>query len=130
MAKRVEIGSGTPWEARYGYCRAVRVGDRVEVAGTTAADENGQVIAPGDPYEQARYILNKIETALIEAGTDRNAVVRTRMFLTDIGQIDEVGRAHGEFFSSVRPASTAVETSALIDPGLLVEIEATAVISD
>ena len=130
MPQRINVSSNTPWEARYAYSRAVGVGNRIEVAGTTAADENGQIIAPGDPYEQARYILNKNETALKECGSDRHAVVRTRIFLTDIRQIDEVGRAHGEFFSEVRPAATAVETPALIDPEMLVEIEAMAILAD
>jgi enamine deaminase RidA (YjgF/YER057c/UK114 family) len=127
MAGRINISSGTQWEASVGYSRAVRIGNIVEVAGTTAVDEHGQVVGRGDPYEQARYAILKIERALKEAGASLQDVVRTRMYVTDIERWEAVGRAHGEFFSSVRPASTLVEVSALVSPDLLVEIEATAV---
>jgi enamine deaminase RidA (YjgF/YER057c/UK114 family) len=97
------------------------------VAGTTAVDENGQTMSPGDPYGQARYILQKIERALHEAGTDMTGVVRTRMFVTRIEDWQEIGRAHGEFFAAIRPAATLVEVSRLISPELLVEIEVDAI---
>lgn len=129
-SRRVRISSGAVWEDRVGYSRAIRAGNLVEVAGTTAVDESGEVIGEGDPYAQAVFILRKIERALKEAGSRMEDVVRTRMYVTDIGQWEEVGRAHGEFFSEIRPATAMVEVKALIDPRLLVEIEATAVISE
>jgi enamine deaminase RidA (YjgF/YER057c/UK114 family) len=127
---RQNISSGTPWETRYGYSRAVRVGNVVEVAGTVAADENGKVVGAGNAYEQAKFIFAKIESALVEAGASLTDVVRTRMFLTDVAFIDEVGRAHGEVFRDIRPASTALQISALINPAMLVEIEVTAIVSN
>lgn len=129
MSKRQNITSGTSWEKTVGYSRAVRVGGIVEVAGTTAVDENGQVVGVDDPYQQTRHILTKIERALAEAGASLNDVVRTRMFVTDIRRWEEIGRAHGEFFREIQPAATMVEVKALIAPELLVEIEATAVLS-
>ncbi len=121
--ERQNISSGAPWEGTVGYSRAVRVGQWVVVAGTTAVDENGQTICPGDPYGQTRTILQKIEQALKEAGANLNDVVRTRMFVTQIGDWQEIGRAHGEFFATIRPAATMVEVNRLISPDLLVEIE-------
>ena len=129
MSKRINISSGTKWEDIVGYSRAVRVGNIVEVAGTTAVDENGQVVGAGNSYEQARFALEKIERALQSAGASLNDVVRTRMFVTDIQQWEQIGRAHGEFFREIKPAATMVEVKALISPELLVEIEATAIIS-
>lgn len=129
MSDRIRVSSGTTWEAQIGYSRAVRVGDVVEVAGTTAVDETGAVVGPGDPYEQARYIFAKIERALHEAGATMQDVVRTRMFVTDVAFWQAVGRAHGEHFREVRPVATLVEVSALIEPALLVEIEVTAIVS-
>lgn len=126
--KRQNISSGAVWEDLIGYSRAVRIGNVVEVAGTTATDGD-QVIGIGDAYEQTRYILQKIERALQEAGAKMEDVIRTRMYVTDISQWEAVGRAHGEFFREIKPASTMVEVKALINPELLVEIEATAIIA-
>jgi enamine deaminase RidA (YjgF/YER057c/UK114 family) len=128
MTKRQNISSGTKWEEIVGYSRAVRVGNIIEVAGTTAVDENGTVIGINDPYEQARYIFSKIGKALAEAGGCFEDVVRTRMYVVDIGHWEEIGRAHGEFFREIKPAATLVEVKSLILPELLVEIEATAII--
>ncbi len=124
---RKNIFSGTPWEDRVGYARAVRAGNIVEVSGTTAVGDGG-IVGEGDAYAQAVFIFGKIEAALKEAGATLGDVVRTRMYVTDIGRWEEVGRAHAEWFGTVRPATTMVEVSALIDPGMLVEIEATAVV--
>jgi enamine deaminase RidA (YjgF/YER057c/UK114 family) len=123
---RRHVFSGTPWEAQYGYARAVRVGDVVEVAGTTAVDAEGKIVAPGDAYQQTRYSLDKIGRALRELGADFTDVVRTRAFVTDIAIWQEVGRAHAETFGDVRPAATLVQVAALVHPDLLVEIEVTA----
>lgn len=128
MADRTNISSGSRWEPLVGYSRAVRLGDAVYVAGTTAVGEEGEVVGIGDPYLQTVYILRKIEDALRRAGAGLADVVRTRMFVTDITRWEEIGRAHGEFFGDIRPASTMVEVRRLIDPDLLVEIEAEAVI--
>ena len=124
---RKNISSGAAWEDVVGYSRAVRVGNVVEVAGTTAV-EDGRVVGENDPYAQTRHILAKIEKALAEAGATLRDVVRTRMFVTDIARWEEVGRAHGEFFRDIKPAATMVEVNALIDPALLVEIEVTAIV--
>lgn len=129
MTNRQNIGSGTEWEAIVGYSRAVRVGSVVEVAGTTAVDVGGNVIGADDAAAQTRYILAKIEAALHAAGAALDDVVRTRLFVTDIAQWEAIGRAHGEVFGAIKPATTMVEVRALIRPELLVEIEATAVIS-
>ncbi|MFD2248445.1 RidA family protein [Pontibacter ruber] len=124
--KRQNISSGAVWEDIVGYSRAVRIGNLVEVAGTTAT-EGEEIVGKGDAYEQTKYTLQKIEEALIQAGATLQDVIRTRIFVTDISQWEAVGRAHGEFFRSIKPASTMVEVKALIHPDLLVEIEATAV---
>jgi len=128
MNHRLNISSGTKWEDIVGYSRAVRVGNIIEVAGTTAVDESGQVVGLNDPYEQARFVFSKIEKALAAAGASLKDVVRTRTFVTDITCWEEVGRAHGECFRDVRPAATMVEVRALINPELLVEIEVTAIL--
>ncbi len=120
------ISSGAPWEAVVGYSRAVRVGNVVEVAGTTAQD--GNAITGVDEYSQTKRILEKIAAALHEAGATLADVVRTRLFVVDISKWEAVGRAHGEVFGEIRPVTTMVQVAALIDPRLLVEIEATAII--
>ena len=128
--RRQLVSSGTPWEPVVGYSRAVRVGQHVYVAGTTAVDEAGAVVAPGDAGAQAAFALAKIGRALREAGADFRDVVRTRMFVVDIARDWEaVGQAHGAVFRDLRPAATMVGVRALIDPALLVEIEAEAVVS-
>ena len=125
---RRNILSGTPWEAAVGYSRAVRVGNTVHVSGTTATDENGGVVGKGDACAQATQALRNIEAALKKAGAEMRHVVRTRMYVTNIDQWADIGRAHSAFFGTVRPAATMVEVSRLIDPDMLVEIEADAII--
>ena len=127
---RKNISSGTSWEAIVGYSRAVRIGNHIWVAGTTATDEHGRVVGKGNAAEQTRYALQKIERALEEAGASLTAVVRTRMFVTHIADWEIIGRVHGEFFGEVRPAATMVEVSRLIDVEHLVEIEVDAYIAD
>lgn len=129
MNNRINISSGAKWEDIIGYSRAVKIGNLIEVAGTTAIDENGNVVAANDPYEQTKFIFEKIEKALASAGASLRDVVRTRMFTTDISQWEEIGRAHGEFFREVKPAASMIEVKGLIDPELLIEIEVTAVLS-
>lgn len=126
--RRLNVSSGSSYEATVGYSRAVRVGDTIHVAGTTAIGERGEIVGEGDPYAQASFVLTKIERALAEAGATLADVVRTRTFVTDISRWEEVGRAHGERFRDVRPAATMVEVSRLIDPRMMVEIEVDAVV--
>lgn len=126
---RQNISSGAQWEDIVGYSRAVRIGNVIEVAGTTAVDEQNNVIGLNEPGEQTRFILNKIEKALQAAGARLEDVIRTRIFVTDISRWEEVGRAHGEFFRTIKPVATMVEVSKLISPELLVEIEVTAIVN-
>lgn len=128
VLSRTQVFTGSPWEPVVGYCRAIRVGDRIEVAGTTAM-KDGAVVGVGDPYEQTKFILQTIEKALQELGADLSHVVRTRMFVTDISKWKEIGKAHGEFFRNIQPVATMVEVKALIEPELLVEIEAEAIVT-
>jgi enamine deaminase RidA (YjgF/YER057c/UK114 family) len=129
MSRR-RVSSGAPWEPIVGYSRAIRTGNQVFIAGTTAVGPDGEVVGKGDPYLQARRCLEIIAAALAEAGAGLRHVVRTRMFVTDISRWEEFGRAHGEVFGEIRPATTMVQVASLISPGMLIEIEADAVIDD
>ena len=126
MRERQRISTGRKWESIVGYSRAVRVGDRIYVTGTTATDDAGEVVGEGDPYAQAVRAIRNVESALARLGAGLEHVVRTRMFVTDISRWEEFGRAHGEFFGRVMPATTMVEVSRLIDERMLIEIEADA----
>lgn len=127
--KRLNISSGAKWEEIVGYSRAVRIGNLIEVTGTAAVDGD-KIIGIGNPYEQTKFIIRKIETALNKAGAKLSDVIRTRIYVTDISKWEEVGKAHKEFFGEIKPATTMIEVKALIDPELLVEIEVTALVAE
>jgi enamine deaminase RidA (YjgF/YER057c/UK114 family) len=126
--ERTNYSSGAKWENIVGYSRAVKVGNVIEVTGTVAIDENDEVVGKNDPYLQTKFIIEKIEKVLKQAGANLNNVVRTRMFVTDITRWEEYGRAHGEFFKIIKPCTSMIEVRGLIDPQFLIEIEATAII--
>jgi enamine deaminase RidA (YjgF/YER057c/UK114 family) len=129
MSNRTNYSSGAIWEDKVGYSRAVKVGNHIEVSGTVASDDNGNVVGKDNAYEQTRYILQKIEKVLIKAGASLKDVVRTRMFVTDISRFEEYAKAHGETFVSIKPCTSMLEVKGLVTPDYLIEIEATAILS-
>lgn len=130
MTERLRISTGTPWETKVGYSRAIRVGNMVWTAGTTATDNAGNIVGVGDAYLQMRQCLTRIKDALEKAGARLEDVVRVEIFVTDISRWEEIGRAHAEFFADIRPANYLVEVAKLVDPAMLVEVAATAVIDE
>lgn len=130
MSLRINYSSGSKWENIVGYSRAVKVGNLIEVTGTVASGDDGKVVGKDDAYAQTKYIYQKIEDVLKRAGATMKDVVRVRMFVTDISRWQEYGKAHSEFFKKIRPCNTMVEVNALIEPEYLIEIEATAILSD
>jgi enamine deaminase RidA (YjgF/YER057c/UK114 family) len=128
MSKRVNISSESDWESKVGYSRVVKIGPFIEVSGTTAIDENGDIVGIGNPYHQTAFVIQKIAQYLDKAGAELKDVVRTRMYVTDISYWQEIGRAHFESFGKVMPASSMVEVKSLIDPDLLIEMEVSAYI--
>jgi enamine deaminase RidA (YjgF/YER057c/UK114 family) len=126
--ERINYSSGAKWEDIVGYSRAVKIGNIIEVTGTVAVDENNQLVGGDSAYEQTRFVISKIEQVLKKAGASLNDVIRTRIFVTDISRWEEYGRAHGEYFGTIKPCTTMVEISRLIDKLYLVEIEASAVL--
>lgn len=129
MQQRFNYASGAEWEAIVGYSRAVKTGNVIEVSGTVATDESGNLIGEGDVYLQTKAILQKIEAVLLQAGATLNDVVRTRLFVTDIGKWPDIGRAHGETFAQIKPCTSMIEIKSLIRPEYLIEIEVTAILT-
>lgn len=129
MEKRINISTGTIWEDKIGYSTAVRIGNLIEVSGTAAVDRD-RIVAPGDPYQQTRFIIQKIEKALNDVGGSLTDVIRTRIYVTNIKDWDAVGKAHGEFFKNIKPVTSMVEVKSLIDPNIVVEVEATAYLTE
>ncbi len=127
---RTNYSSGAKWEDIVGYSRAVRIGNIIEVTGTVAVDENNQLVGKDDAYAQTKFIIEKIERVLKSAGSSLKDIVRTRMFVTDISRWEEYGKAHGEFFGEIKPCTSMIEVKGLIAPEYLIEIEATAIISE
>ena len=128
--KRTNYSSGAKWEDVVGYSRAVKIGNTIEITGTVAADDSSSLVGGNDAYEQTKFIIQKIEKVLQKAGASLKDVVRTRMFVTDISRWEEYGKAHGEFFNDIKPCTSMIEVKGLIAPEYLIEIEATAIISE